>query len=418
MTKKVSFPKPPVLAQEIFGWCCFDFANSSFTTVIITVVFAPYFVSVIAGKDHAAASWWGETLALSQLFVVFVGPWIGARADAGACKKKFLMCTAIACSALTACLFFTMRGNVLSALLLVGAANVAFSLSENLCAGFLPEISTPKNVGRISSYGWSFGYMGGLCSLLMAWCIVAFKPDAISWLFPLTGAFFLMACTPTLLWLRERAEPQPQISALQSWRNVWQTACNLKNHRALGYFFISFTFFMSGLMAIISFASLFAEDVLHFTNEENIILFAMLQISGAVGALIFGVMQDRVGAKSTLVATLILWLIVSALAVAGETRTTFFITGGLAGLGIGSIQSASRAVVSSLIPPEQSGEFFGFWGFFGKLGAILGPLIMGLGATFLGFRMAVAINALFFFIAILILLPLNLQPAHLPAEQR
>lgn len=402
----------PVKRSEIFGWCCFDFANSSFTTIIVTVVYSTYFAKVVAEGNPAASSWWGRSLALSQVVVIAVAPWLGAVADFTARKKRFLMISATTCSLATAALFFTGAGVVKSALLLVILANVAFSISENLCASFLPEISTPENVGRISGYGWSFGYLGGLLSLGLALGIIMGLKAPAEWTFVMTGAFFLLASLPTQIFLRERAVPKSlppgQSYVTMGWSAIGRTLKELPSHRTLAVFFVAFTCFLSGLMAIITFASLFGAEVLKLTDTENIILFAALQITSAIGAFGFGFFQDRIGAKPTLVIALVLWLVVSVWAGFCATKGEFFIIGGLAGLGIGSLQSSSRAVVAALTPPGRAGEFFGFWGLFGKLGGVLGPLLMGEMATRWNYRTAVLVNGLFFLAGLIILIGLRL----------
>jgi len=401
-----------VKRSEIFGWCCFDFANSAFTTIIVTVVYATYFNKAVALDNPAASSWWGRSIALSQLIVIILAPWLGAVADFTARKKLFLMWSASACSIATACLFFTGAGDVALALTIVILANVAFSVSENLCASFLPEISTPANVGRISGYGWSFGYMGGLLSLGLALGIIQGLGASARWTFVMTGGFFLLASLPTQFLLRERAVPKA-LPAGQSyfsvgWGAIGRTLRELPSHRTLAVFFLAFMSFLSGLMAIITFASLFGQEVLHLTTTETIALFAALQITSALGAFGFGYFQDRVGAKPALIIALLLWLVVCGWAAFCQTKTEFFIIGAIAGLGIGSLQSASRAVVSALTPPGRGGEFFGFWGLFGKLGGVIGPLTMGELATNFGYRTAVLLNGVFFVVGLLILLTIAL----------
>ncbi|MFZ5807577.1 MAG: MFS transporter [Verrucomicrobiota bacterium] len=405
---------PPVRKREIFSWCCFDFANSSFTTIIITVVYSVYFTSVVASGNPAAKAWWGIMLALSQIVVILLSPWLGAVADFQARKKCFLMWSAILCSLFTALLFWTGEGTILFALIFVALANIAFSFSENFCSSFLPEISTPPTCGRISGYGWSFGYMGGLASLgIVLWMLSSENGSAcILWTFPMTGAFFILASLPTLIFLRERAVPQTLPNGISYWRYGWteifRTLKQLPQHRTLAIFFLSFTCFMSGLFAVISFASIFAGEVLHFSQKETILLFITLQISSAIGAFGFGFLQDKVGSKNTLIFALVIWIVVSLWAFFCQTKTEFFIIGNLAGLGIGSLQSASRAVVSMLVPPKQSGEFFGFWGLFGKLGAIIGPASAGFLSAWIGLRYFTLLNLVFFLLGFIILLSVKL----------
>ena len=402
----------PVKRREILGWCCFDFANSAFTTIVITVVYAVYFRQVVAGGDARALSWWGTALSLSQLSVILLSPWIGAIADVTARKKQFLLLAAGVCSVATMLLAWIGPGHIMLALGVVMIANFAFSVSENLCASFLPEISTPQNVGRISGFGWSFGYFGGLLSLGLAWVIMNSGEGRVPWTFVMTGLFFLLACTPTLLFLRERAvrrQLAPGDTYLRvAWRANLATLRELPRYRTLAIFFVAFTLFMAGLSAVIAFAALFGNDVLHLSTTENILLFSVLQITSAVGAFGFGFLQDRVGPKATLLAALGIWLVVSVWAAVCSSKLEFFLVGSLAGIGLGSLQAASRAVVSTLTPPGRSGEFFGFWGLFGKLGGVIGYSTMGWSAAYLGFRSAVLINGVLFLLGFIVVSTLAL----------
>lgn len=409
--------KNPVNWKEIFGWCCFDFANSSFTTIIITVIFPIYFTQVIfqaASNTTEAAralSYWAGTLSLSQIAVLIVSPLVGAFADRHACKKKLLFATAWICALATASLALPDSNQVLSILTMVFVANIAFSLGENLCAGFLPEISTPENAGRISGYGWSFGYIGGLVSLGLVG-LLTISGTFPEWAaFPLTGLFFIVASAPTFIFLRERAVPHEKKNEPTVFERLKQTLTHLSAYRTLSLFLIAFMFLMSGLSVVFAFTSTFTNQVLSFSASETIFLFISLQISSALGAFIFGFMQDKIGSKKMLLFTLALWILISILVSCSESKVSFFLIANLAGLGIGSVQSACRAVVSTLTPPERAGEFFGFWGLFGKLGAVIGPLSIALGAAFeFNLRTSMLLNGLFFLISFCIILFLKLDP--------
>ncbi len=406
----------PVKRSEIFGWCCFDFANSAFTTIIITVVYSVYFQKIVAGGDALAEGWWGTALAFSQLVVILAAPFVGAFADVTARKKVFLIGTAIVCSVATAALYFVGAGEIALALALVVVANIAFSLSENLCAAFLPEISTPENVGRISGFGWSFGYFGGLLSLVFALVIIDFgkAPERTPFTFLMTGAFFFFASLPTLLLLRERATPRALVAGENAftlgWRQLVQMKKDLPQHRTLAVFFVALTVFLSGLLAIVAFAALYATQVIGMAQNEILAMFVLLQLAGVAGAFGFGYLQDRTGAKPPLVLALLLWIVVCGWAAFSKTKLEFYCVSALAGAAMGALQSAARAVVSTLTPPGRSGEFFGYWGFFGKLAGVIGPLVFGWVVTKAGYRTAIFVNGGFFVAGLLILLPLTLKP--------
>lgn len=410
---------PPAKPREIFGWCCFDFANSAFVTVIVTVIYLPYFTKVVAPDSAAAAAWWGITLAIAQGLVLLVSPLIGAMADLRAAKKKLLAITAGICSLATLALYFVGAGEAFLALFLVGSATAAFYLSENICAGFLPEISTPETAGRISGYGWSFGYFGGLLCLALAFWMIEGLKRPVPEVFAMTGLFFAFAALPTLLLLRERAVPKKlpagQSLFAASWGENLRSlrALAAPNHRTLALFFASLFFATAGLTAVVAFASGFAEGVIGFTTPEVIKLFAVLQLAGVAGASGFGFLQDKTSPKLALSLALMLWIVVcvaACLCPAGA-KGVFYAIGIGAGIAMGAFQSGGRAVVALFTPPGKSGEYFGFWGFFSKFAGVIGQPVFGLLAAWLGYRAAILANATFFAVGLAILLPLTLRPA-------
>lgn len=395
----------PVRRREIFGWCCYDFANSAFITVVITVVYGPYFTGVVAAGWAGANTLWSVILASSQVVVMVFGPALGVLADVTGSKKKFLLSMMWVCSAATAALWLTGPGTVALAAGLVIVAYAAFSFGENFCASFLSELSTPANCGRISGYGWSFGYLGGLGALGLAMLVLAVSPDGVRWVFVVTALFMVAATLPVLLLLRERKQPESHVARWWQlgWESVLRAARDLPQHRDLLRFFWAFLLYMSGLGAVVAFAAIYSVEVLGFTTGENLVLFASLQISSALGALAFGWWQDRAGSVNMLTAALLLWCLVAVGAYFCQTKEVFFLVGNVAGLAIGSCQAGSRAVVSLLSPRERAAEFFGFWGVFGKFAAVVGPLFMGVLADLFDLRVAVLSTLVFFVGGLLVL---------------
>ena len=395
----------PVRRREIFGWCCYDFANSAFITVVITVVYGPYFTGVVAAGWAGANTLWSAILAASQVVVMVSGPALGVLADVTASKKRFLLSMMWVCSAATAALWLTGPGTVALAAGLIIVAYAAFSWGENFCASFLSELSTPENCGRVSGYGWSFGYLGGLGALVLAMLVLAVDPDGVRWVFVGTALFMVAATLPVLLLLRERKQPEPHVARWWKlgWESVLRAARDLPQHRDLLRFFWAFLLYMSGLGAVVAFAAIYSAKVLGFTTGKNLVLFASLQISSALGALAFGWWQDRAGSVNMLTLALLLWCLVAVGACFCQTKEMFFLVGNLAGLAIGSCQAGSRAVVSLLSPRERAAEFFGFWGVFGKLAAVVGPLFMGVLADVFDLRVAVLSTLVFFVGGLLVL---------------
>ncbi len=398
-------PLPAGARLRIFGFAMFDFANSSFTTVIISTVFAQYFVRTVAGGGVRGDASWGIALAISQLIVLVSAPILGAVSDFAGARRKFLMASWLLCCAATASLASVGPGDLLAGAILVIVANVAFSSGENLVAAWLPEIAPKDRIGRVSGLGWGLGFIGGLLALLV--CLPLVKAGRIRETNLVTAAFFLLAGIPTFLFLRGHGAA-PGLPAGGTWigagiERVRHTLRHAAEHRTLLRFLAAFAVYNTGITAVISFAAIYAENEIGMTQERVLVLFVLLQVSAAAGALAFGHIQDRIGARRTILITLVLWILVDIGAFLARSPGFFTAVGVIAGLAIGSSQSASRAMVGILSPRTREAEFFGFWGLFGKLSAVAGPLAFGLGAAIAGRRAAVLVVGAFFVAGALLL---------------
>jgi UMF1 family MFS transporter len=416
---------PPVRPREIVSWAMFDFANSGYTTLIVTVAFSIYFTKLVAPGGNADFLW-GLAIQISNLVVIVMAPPIGAMADDTGRKKLFLAGTYVLCVAGTAALWTVTPGLAILGVVLFIVSNIGFSLGENLASSFLPEISTPANIGRISGFGWGLGYLGGLTCLGLTWPLLSggFVLDNLAslraiWL--VTAAFFLVAALPTFLFLYERAPrspARPLVSYVRgSFSRLATTVRSLRHFAELARFLVIFFVFSCGLSTVIAFASIYAERTVGFGPGELIGLFMALQISSAGGAFLFGWIQDTIGARRTIQITLALWVLVSAGAALTTTKGMFWIVALCAGLGIGSAQSASRALVGLFSPVGKSGEFFAFWGLAGKGAFALGPLVFGLISSFTGSqRLAIAANGAFFIVALVAMSWVDEQRGRAAAE--
>lgn len=397
----------PVAKREIVGWAFFDFANSSFTTIMVTTIFPIYFITVLSEGRADGNRLWGLAGGLSNLIVVFISPFLGALADSLGAKKKFLFVTYLGCIMATAVIGLLPSGSAYLAISLFIFANICFSLGENFCAGFLPEISTPQTAGRISAYGWSLGYFGGLFSLLLSYFFS--QQGAIL----VTAGFFLVSGLPTFLFLKERKQPTPLpfTNPLQlALGPIINTFSHLKQFRTLALFLISFFFFNAGIFTVIYFSSLFAASELGMTQSGLITLFLLLQISAAAGAISFGYAQDKIGSQLALFLSLVLWIGVVIGCYLTRSITIFYVLAAFAGLALGATQSCARAMVSILTPPDKAGEFFGFWGLFGKLAAVIALPIFGEMAQRFGIRTALLTTLGFFLVGLILLM--NLKKSH------
>lgn len=376
--------RPGVAKHEVWAWAMYDFANSGYTTVVITAVFGAYFVAVVAGNAAWATFAWTLALSVSYALVMLTAPLIGAWADAHASKKKWLWLTTLGCVGFTAALYFASPGALVLAIAALVLSNYFFGTGENLIAAFLPELARSRALGRVSGWGWALGYVGGLVSLGASLAYISqaqaagqgaaeFVPVAML----ITAAIFLLASLPTLLMLRERATPTGPHTPRNAWRQVRHTLGHLRQLSDLRRFLICTVLYQAGIQAVITLAAIYATLVFRFDTQQTIVLVLVVNVTAVLGAFAFGHVQDRIGHVRAIALTLVGWIAMVGLAWAAPDERMFWVAANLAGLCMGASQSAGRAMVGLLAPPAHQAEFFGLWGLAVKLASIIGPLTYG-----------------------------------------
>jgi len=409
-----------VRPREVWSWAMFDFANSGYTTVVITAVFNAYFVAEVAGNAPWATLAWTCALAVSYALIMITAPILGAYADAHAAKKRLLAATTLGCIAFTAALATVGRGDLWLAITLIVLSNYCFGSGENLIAAFLPELAQGEALGRVSGWGWSLGYLGGLVSLgaCLAYVIQAqaqgmaatgFVPVTML----ITAAIFALASLPTFLFLRERAVPVSKAGSVvrEAFARLRDTLRHAHRYTDLRRFLICIVFYQAGIQAVIALAAVYAHQVMGFTTRDTLFLILLVNITAAAGAFLFGQVQDRLGHVRTIVLTLAGWIVTVLLAYAAQSPPLFWVAANLVGLCLGSSQSAGRALVGYLSPPARTAEFFGLWGLAVKLSSILGPVTYGL-VTWLthgDHRLAILITGVYFVAGIAIIASLDVR---------
>ncbi len=352
------------------SWCAFDFANSSFTTIVVTVHFGPWFTQHVAPR-HADATFspdttWALVNAAGTLLAALLATPLGAMADARGWRRAFLTLTVAVCCGAT--LLLSSAETLVPVSLLFIVALSAFLLSENAISAFLPSIATPAEFGRMSGLGWSIGYAGGLLALLTVGPFASSgdMPSALR----LTALFFCVAALPALVFLRE--PPRAHVTALTL--GDW-----LRKHRAqhvdTGRFLLALLFFQAGVSVIITMAAVYAQESVQLDSSELAGLFIVLQVAAAIGAYGFGQLQDRIGLLRALALSLIIWVIAVVCCTASSERASFLCGAALAGLGMGATQASGRAVIAAFAPPDRTATWFGLWGFAGKGAALFGLVL-------------------------------------------
>ncbi|MGJ7531839.1 MULTISPECIES: MFS transporter [unclassified Variovorax] len=415
--------RPGVRKREVFGWAMYDFANSGYTTVVITAVFAAYFVGGIAKGAPWAAFAWTAALSTSYAIVMLTMPAIGAWADLRAAKKRVLVFATVGCVFATAALAitpsFSGASGVALAMALVIVSNAFYSYGESLTGAFLPELATAEGMGKVSGWGWAFGYVGGMlalgiCLAYVLWSQSKGLPAAhfVPVTMLITAVIYGGAACVTFMLLPERATPQTaRAEQGGAWQQLRATYRQARAYRDFMWLLACTVCYQGGVAVAITLAAIYAEQVIGFVASETMVLIFVLNIAAALGAFSFGYVQDRVGHKVSLAGTLVAWIAVCVIAALVTTKGGFWWAAAIAGLAMGSSQSAGRAMTGYLAPPQQLAEFFGLWTFATRLASIIGPLSFGAITWMTGGNQRIAIlsTAVLFVAGLLLLLPIDMQ---------
>ena len=380
--------------KAIFGWVMYDFANSSFTTLIVTFIYATYFAKAIAPDFIRGTILWGRAITVSALCVGFVSPLLGAIADQNGLRKHFLFCfTAIAvCS--SAMLYTALPGEIATALIWFIIGNISYELGAVFYNAFLPDIAPPKKTGLISGLGWGLGYLGGLMAMFIA--MVGFVNPEIPWFgFSkeagqniratnlLVALWFGLFSLPALILLREKNSPTPNryqrsFSFIEPFLTLKATLTQIRKHRQIVRFLVARLFYNDALITIFAFGGIYAAGTFNFSFQEIMIFGIVLNITAGIGALCAGFYEDHFGSLRTILITIAGLILASSIAVFTPNKTMFWVAGIMVGLCAGPNQSASRSMMAQLIPLGKQSQFFGFFAFAGKSTAFAGPLFLSL----------------------------------------
>ena len=369
--------------RERWAWYLYDFGNSAYASVVLLAVYSAYFKGEVVGGAEGTRMW-GLALGIAMLVVAVISPILGAIADFAASKKRFLLVFTVMACLFTAGLFFAKPGALVIGMSFFILAEIGYRAAQVFYNGLLPEIAAPDEMGRVSGYGWAIGTAGGVvCLLLILPLIVLVGGTFVVRLsLVITAIFFAVAAVPLFLWLRERAEPQV-LPAGENYltvalKRLWKTIRTAGQFWEFVKFMIAFLVYNDGIIMALDFAAIIGAVLFGMTQEQLIIFMIIVQVTNVAGAYVFGILVDRIGAKRSLVLSLLMMIGVVVWLYLNQTLTGYFFVGAVAGVAMAGAQSVSRTMVAIFAPPGQSAEFYGFFSVVGRTSSFIGPIVYGL----------------------------------------
>lgn len=362
--------------KRVGAWAMFDFANSVYPAVITTAVFPAFFVGFLVADDTGRGEFlWGAAVSLSALLVAMSAPLLGAIADRGGARKKFMMGYTCVCLVGVTLMVTLDAGMAVRGFILFVVANVGFESALVFYNAYLPEIAPPEKRGQVSGLGFGVGYLGSALGLIMALQFI----DTIAVVWVMVAIFFLVFSIPAFLYLPADKKGEMTVGHAAIWglTNFKTIVGEVWALRELRNFLFAFFFYIDGVLTIIVMAGVVAAGTFGFSQTETIVLFLVVQFSALVGAFALAKPTDAWGPKKVLNGVLVVWIGAAVSAFFIQDRTVFFAMAVVVGLGLGSVQSASRAFMASLIPEGRESEMFGFYALCGKSSSVMGPLLFG-----------------------------------------
>jgi UMF1 family MFS transporter len=406
------------LSREVFSWGMFDFANQAFTLVILTTMFQIYFVNHIVLNDESLGrQLWATMGIIALIIVILVSPLIGALADFSGAKKRLLFITYAVSVVFTTALGLAEPGMVAPAMATFIIGYVFYAIGENFMGAFLPELAAPGDMGKVSAFGWTLGYIGGLICLGGAAFITIQWPGPAGYrlICLWAGIFFLIAALPTFMFVHERKqhEPLPPGQTLfgAGFARLATTFRSLRRYRELFKFLVIMTFYLGGMQIVIWFAGTIGKKLFGLTNQELAIYILILTVTAIAGTIITGRIQDGLGTRRTIILALVIWLLamIPVPFIKEQHRFMFWVLGSGVGLCMGMLGTSSRAMVGLFSPPHKAAEFFGFYGLGTKIAAVLG-LALSIMAEHMfpdSYNLVVGSSAIFFIVGILLMFTVN-----------
>ncbi len=387
--------------RVVLAWSLWDWGSAAWNAVITSFVFGPYVVRGVVGNAEpsglSANTWLGMSSAAAGLLIALIAPVTGQRADAGGHRKRSLaIWTGLVVATMLA--MYTVRNEpsyLWIALLLLAAGAVFSEFAGVSYNAMLPQVSTPDTVGRVSGFGWSMGYLGGIVLLLI--CYVGFIAPDVGWfgvtsegglnirtLAVFAAAWFAVFALPVLFAVPEKP-PGPSRRRVSFFRSYALLLADVKSlwirDRNSVWFLIASALYRDGLAAVFSFGAILAVSVYGMAQDTVLIFGIVANVTAALGALVLGRVEDVIGPKRVIMISLIGLVSTSLILLFAQGTTMFWIFGLILTLWVGPAQASSRSFLAQVAPAGREGEMFGLYATTGRAASFLAP---GLFALFSG----------------------------------
>ena len=396
--------------RSVASWCVYDWANSAFTTLVVTFIYSTYFATVFMEDAQRGTELWSRAISASAVLIAVLSPVFGAIADRAGRRKRYLLVATLVCCAGTVALAFVAPDGpraAVTALSVFVVANVAFEVAMVFYNSFLPSIVPRAWIGRVSGWGWALGYAGGLVAMAVA-LFTLIRPET-PWfgISPdgdfryratnlLVAGWFLLFSLPMFLFVPEEPGTAGRVDVAGAFRDLGRTLRSIGRYREVAKFLVARLIYNDGLVTVIVFGGIYAGSTFGMGLDEVTFFGMMLNVAAGLGAWAFGFVDDRIGGKRTVLISLVFLSLAVLIAVAATTKTWLWIAGALIGIFLGPNQAASRSLMGRFTPERHKSEFFGFFAFSGKITSFLGPLLLGIVTGLVGIRAGVATVLLFF----------------------
>ena len=381
----------PARRRTIVAWALYDWANSSYTTVIVTFVFAAYFARGVVKDVELGTALWGTVASLSGLAIAILGPVLGAIADKGGRRLPWVAAFTLLCVVATAGMWFVQPdpGFILLAMVLVVLGTMGFELAQVFYNALLPDIAPKDQIGLVSGWAWGTGYAGGLVCLVLALVLLvqpnpplfgldAASAEPVRATALLVAAWFAFFSLPLFLWVPDRPGTSlPAGTAIrEGLRELVRTVATARRHALVFRFLIARMIYTEGINTLFAFGGIYAAGTFGMAFEEILIFGIILNVTAGLGAAGFAWIDDRIGARSTILIALVALVVLGAGLLVVESKLWFYILGSALGIFVGPAQAASRSLMAHLAPPQLTGEMFGLFALSGKVSSFIGPALV------------------------------------------